>query len=74
MSINTIIYYHVRGCGNSGVALSRTGDGVGGCGEWCRLGLKISTRMSPKMIRRRRNMYFRLPVFFWYLKVVIDSH
>jgi hypothetical protein len=37
--------------------------------EW-RRGLKMRTRTRPKMISTRRNMHFRLPVFFWYLSRV----
>lgn len=40
--------------------------------------MKISTIISPKMMSRSRNIHFRLPVFFWYLKTyesnVIRQH
>lgn len=47
------------------------GEGAEGEGEEdrCRLGLKMRTMISPKMIRRRRNMHFLRPVFFWYLRI-----
>ena len=38
-------------------------------GEW-RRGLNMRTRTRPTMISKRRNMHFRLPVFFWYLSHV----
>lgn len=41
---------------------------LGGAGTFRRLGLKISTMMSPKIIKSSRKMHFRLPVFFWYLE------
>jgi len=38
------------------------------CVPWDFLGLKMSVTISPKMIRRRRKIHFRRPVFFWYLR------
>ena len=38
------------------------------CLPWDLLGLKMSVTISPKMIRSRRKMHFRRPVFFWYLR------
>ena len=37
-------------------------------GEECRRGLKMRTTMRPKMIKSRRKMHWRRPVFFWYLR------
>ena len=37
-----------------------------GAEEW-RRGLKMRTTTRPKIISIRRNIHFRLPVFFWYL-------
>ena len=46
-----------------GVRLDATVVGVGGGGVWCRFGLKMSTRMRPKMMSKSRKMHFRRPVF-----------